>query len=511
LIDAPLAGLVLVFSAMLGPELAEDAARAAWPLLLLLPLLLSITAISGCIGGRRAALCAPLLSALCIGGLVLFRPGYIHHHNAQMTLAALFVWLSFTAPRSRAAAIGAGVVAVVTLAVGLESLAVLGVAAAGYTIRFAMDPQEGRNFVSFALSCAVSAAIIFAAAIPQNLWLTTQCDSYAVNMLSGIVVGGLGAGIVGRFGARLSTPKRFSGLALAGAAALAAYVIADPSCLKGPFGHLDPEIWQLWLSQVAEMRSVPSFVVDEPARAVIYLAFPPLGLAALALLWRTNRRPESLVLGSILIVATVIAAMHIRGLIYANWFAVPVLAAAAGLLRPETRPKTSPERSLRLRLQTVMLAGLLVVASGAAFLSRRGPDTGSTASQAEEAALGCSRVADYAELARLPPGRVLPHVDLGPYILATTDDSVLVAPYHRLQRELIFGRRLLAGDAASAEEELRQAGVDYLVDCRGEADAIEDAPGSLRRALMSGHPPAFLEPVRAAAGSPLLIWRLRHN
>ena len=42
LIDAPLAGLTLAFAAIGGPSFGEDAARAIWPLLLLLPLFLSL-------------------------------------------------------------------------------------------------------------------------------------------------------------------------------------------------------------------------------------------------------------------------------------------------------------------------------------------------------------------------------------------------------------------------------------------------------------------------------------
>ncbi len=149
LLDAPIAGLILFFSSIGGSAFGEDAGRAAWPLLLLLPLFLSLTALAGDIGGRSAALRAPLLGLLCLGGLFLFRPGAIHHHNAQLTLSVVFVALSFRAPRSRGAAISTGILGALAIAVGLESLAILGVAAAGYALRFMLDPKEGRNFGAF--------------------------------------------------------------------------------------------------------------------------------------------------------------------------------------------------------------------------------------------------------------------------------------------------------------------------------------------------------------------------
>ena len=507
LVDAPLAGLVLLFSAVAGPALSEDAARAIWPLLLLLPVMLSVTAISGSVGGRAAAARAALLGATCVGGLVLFRPGFIHHHNAQMALAAAFVALSFAAPRSRAAATAAGAVGALALGVGLESLAILGVAAAGYALRFVADPAQARNFTAFSLSTAVCALAVFVATVPSNLWSTTQCDAFAGNSLVPVVVAGLGAALAARLTGRRSVAVRLAALSTTGAMGFVAYAVADPSCLKGPFGHIDPNIWPLWLSHVAEMRSVPRLIAEEPVRALVSLAWPIAGLAALAPLWRGNRSPESLILGAILIVASIVSAIHVRGLIYANWFAVPVVAAASGLIAPSKPKPAGP--AFRLRPFTFLLAGLLVAVGAFAALSLRQAGLGPDASPAARAAPGCSQSADYADLARLPSGVVLPHVDLGPYVLATTAHHVLVAPYHRLQKELSLARRLLAGDASSAEAPLRQAGVDYLVDCRGEGDALEDAPGSLRSALMSGQAPSFLEPLTFDDDSPVLVWRVR--
>ncbi|MFI5012778.1 MAG: hypothetical protein ACHQAY_10555 [Hyphomicrobiales bacterium] len=511
LIDAPLAGLILLFSSIGGPAFGEDAARAAWPVLLLLPVFLSVTAMAGAIGGRSAALRAPFFGAMCIGGLILFRPGFIHHHNAQMALAALFVASSFAAPRSRGAAIGTGVIGALALAVGLESLAILAIAALGYALRFAIDPEDGRNFGAFGLSAAVSSLAVFIFTIPMRFWAATQCDAYAVNMFVGVAAAGLGAYLTALLGARRTMARRLFGLIAAGALAAAAYALLDPSCLEGPFGHIDPDIWPLWLSHVAEMRSLPRFFTDEPGQALLSIAYPLAGLAALPILWRSDRKPESLILGAILIVAAIISAVHVRGLIYANWFAVPAIAAVSGVFKIAAPERSASDRPFRLRPLTLLLAGLLLIAGAYPFLPKGGGDGLSQADGGERADLACSRIIDYAGLAGLPPGLVLSHPDLGPYILATTGHHVLAAPYHRLQKELEFARRLRAGDPSSAEEKLRDAGIDYLVDCRGEADPVEDTPASLRTALMTGHAPTFLEPVLVDDMSPVVVWRLQHK
>jgi hypothetical protein len=507
LIDAPLAGLILAFSAIGGPAFGEAAARATWPLLLLLPLLLSITALAEDVGGRIAALRAPFFAFMCLGGLVLFRPGVIHHHNAQMTLSAVFLALSLRAPRSRAAAISAGAVGALALAVGLEALAILGVAALGYALRFVIDPEEGRHFGAFAVSVAVSSLVLFVATVPPSLWSTTQCDAYAANLFVGVAISGLGAGLTTWLCAKRGTAARLLGLIAAGALALVSYGLSDPSCLKGPFGHIDPQIWPLWLSHVAEMRSVPRLIADDPSGALLYLGAPLIGVAALPLLWRRNRTPQALILGTVLIIASIIGALHIRGLLYASWFAVPVVAAIS--CRVELAPtRPAPDRKGGPRPLTLVLVGLLIATSiiASSGLWRTDPQTQAGRDKRDDGV--CAEIRDYADLAALPAGLVLAHVDLGPYVLATTHHRVLVAPYHRLQKELIFARRLGAGEPAAAEDELRRAGVDYVVECRGETDPVEDDPASLRSALMSGHPPTFLEPI-ASGPSPLLIFRLR--
>ena len=509
LIDAPLAALTLAFAAIGGPSFGEDAARAIWPLLLLLPLFLSLTSIAGGVGGRAAALRAPLLALMCLGGLFLFLPGRIHHHNTQMTLAAVFVALSLKAPRSRKAALAAGAVGALALAVGLESLAVLGIAAAGYALRFALDPKKARHFGAFGLSIALCGGALFLATVPPHLWSATQCDAYAVNFLGALAAAGLGAAVTAGLAAKRGRASRFLGLAGTGGRALALYALADPSCLTGPFGHIDPEIWSLWLGDVGEMRSVASWLADEPWHALfLFIAMAIAGLVALPFLWRRNRAPEALILGALLIFTAVIGAIHIRGALYANWLAVPVIAAASTGLRFGAPGPGPGERGQLLRPRTLLLAALVVLA-GVATVYTRWRGAGEAAAKAETDAGTCSRLSDYAALARLPPGLVLPYVDLGTYVLATTEHRVLVAPYHRLQKELIFARRLGAGDPSAAEGQLRDAGVDYLVDCRNKQDPVEDAPTSLRTAMTSGHAPAFLEPLAQDSGSPLMIWRVR--
>ncbi len=221
-----------------------------------------------------------------------------------------------------------------------------------------------------------------------------------------------------------------------------------------------------------------------------------------------SRPPSALILGALLLVAAIIGALHVRGVLYANWFAVPdPCPGASTALRLDAPRQDARQGSFGLRPRTFVLAGLLILASATTFFCMRGRGEGA-AGKGEEQAVTCLQLGDYAGLASLPPGLVLPDIDLGGFVLATTKHRVLLAPYHRLQKELIFARRLGAGDPAAAAEPLRRLGIDYLVDCRGTSDPVQDIPSSLRTAMMSGHAPAFLEPILADPPSRLMVWRV---
>jgi hypothetical protein len=129
----------------------------------------------------------------------------------------------------------------------------------------------------------------------------------------------------------------------------------------------------------------------------------------------------------------------------------------------------------------------------------------------------CSDTATISALARLPPGLVLADIDLGPYIVALTPHRVVMAPYHRIDRSIIEGHRLLAARPEAAEAGVRKLGVAYLAACRKSAAAARRdgsahppaADQSLDGAIASGHAPAYLEPVPLPAAPELRVYRVR--
>ena len=93
--------------------------------------------------------------------------------------------------------------------------------------------------------------------------------------------------------------------------------------------------------------------------------------------------------------------------------------------------------------------------------------------------------------------------NLGPFILATTADSVLSAPYHRMAWGISAGHILLNLPVAEAEAPVRQIGARYVAACISRTSG-----GSLQARLAAKAPPAWLEPL-SGPGETLQLYRLR--
>jgi hypothetical protein len=110
-----------------------------------------------------------------------------------------------------------------------------------------------------------------------------------------------------------------------------------------------------------------------------------------------------------------------------------------------------------------------------------------------------------------PPGLVLSEIDLGPFILAHTDNSALAAPYHRMSWGILKAHAILAAPADGASEAMaRQAGISYVLECRFHArhgDRSGMTKDSLQKRLDAGTPPAWLKPL-SPPQAPLQAYRV---
>jgi hypothetical protein len=492
LVDGGIAGLDRLLRLGLSPAGAEAATRALWPLLWL-PF--AITA--ACVAARRLTgsaglFVAGLLTALGLPALEQFRLGRIDHHNVQIALCLVATSAAMTADRSRRIAALAGLASGLGLAIGTEAIFFH----AFIALAFALQLLSGRKGAApaaraYGLSLAAGITAAFLLQTPPALWAVSVCDTVGLNLVVAVAIGGLGLA-----GAALAPAGKLrSALAIAaGAASAGAYVLLHPSCLHGPMGDTPPLI-RAYVDQMAEMR--PFWEAWQRDHLACDALIAP-GLAALAapvLLARQGRgrRPEWLLLAALLYLALGLGLLHIRLLSYANWFAIPIVAAAVAEAAAVWR---------RLLVPTVLAATLVspvpataaIVGLASLTAPLQNPTSPSAASPTASGAK-CSDHASYGRLRRLPPGLALADPDLGPFILVETPHAVLAGPYHRLVPGLTETFQLFSEPLDKARSDLAARKIAYVVSCPDEAAKADHAmigSGGLLGALDRRSPPAWL-------------------
>ena len=108
--------------------------------------------------------------------------------------------------------------------------------------------------------------------------------------------------------------------------------------------------------------------------------------------------------------------------------------------------------------------------------------------------------------ARLPAGLVLAELDLGPFILAETQDTVLAAPYHRMAWGIWAAHEAQDAAPEAAEAKVRALNVTYMVECAG--NPLRVGPNSFEASLRAGKVPGWLETL-SPSGQTLQIYRVR--
>ena len=328
LVDAGLAGLLMVFQVFTDHADAERLMRAWWPLLWLLPTMAGMVAIAWRIAGREAALVALLLALVGVPAYQQFTPGRIDHHNVQIALTFLAVAATVWSDRVRWAAAAAGALSGFALAIGFECLPYLAACGVALALRYIADRYAAPALIAYGLSLAASMLIAFGVDVAPANWARTACDAIAINSAAGAVCGGLVLALVGL----LAHPHRVTRIAAvlgAGVAAAAVVLLLEPRCAGGPIALVDPAIWPIWLSDVREMQPLLSVWRTNPLTAAAIATFPAAALLAVLILAgeRALRRDFGfLTAGLVFLVAAATMVGAIRAFSYAMWFGMPLVA-----------------------------------------------------------------------------------------------------------------------------------------------------------------------------------------
>jgi len=527
LIDLPLATLIWLMSPVFGQAAAETVTRVLWPTMLAGVMAYVVARfcerqVDHSIG-RQTALLAVLLAVPCTGHFQ-FTPGRIDHHNVMIigAVGGTFALLA-ALDRPRAGWL-AGLLFGLGCAVGFEglglTLAAVAIVTAGAIFSGGALGGLARAGVAFAAT-QLACFVLFGPARPDTLIV---CDTLSVNL---ILFAGCGAaGLVAAHCARMAGRpvwQVFGVLAVAGAAGLAAYGFAQPQCFGGLYAQVEPRLWPVWLNNVSEVRSLYAVSQSSLTDALSFAGYPLVALGYGWLVMRGRLMPHSATYFAVFVVTVALGLWQVRLLPYASFLSVPLIAI--GLFRQETRAAVPRAQLVEPATPVWGLAGgVLAAVAGlgvVAVLMMPGrpqaavglPAVGGTAAVANAGASEtfktCTSGANIKALAELPKGLAANDIDLGSYLVAWTQMSVMSGPYHRMGRSILATHDLLHASAAEAPSRMKALGVRYIVLCQGLGDTFAaNPPGdALRGYLLSGRVPDGLQTVSAGSG-PVKVWRL---
>ena len=515
LVDAPLAAIILVASALTGSmAMAEAVAQVLWPSLLFCLAVFFTARAARSFAGVGAVLPAVVIGAAALHFIGIFSPGALDHHNVQLTLTMASLSLLLEAPMRRRAALFSGLCAALTLAVGMETAPYVATIGACIALLFAVDPGGERRIArDFGLGFAGVSALVFVTTIPLSAWGQAQCDAFSAVQFVVAAIAGLGLAAISSFNASNGTAsRRLISLGLLALVLGAVVVVLFPQCLAAPYANLDPRLKELWLDHIDEAQSLFNLAVNEPASVAARYATPLVAIVLMAFRLRgTWRRQDSLV-GALLVAAFIVSAWQVRGSTFSIAFAVIPLSAWISTWRE--RARVTPSRSASLRMAAVWLVSVNAVWTGAAAATSTALEANKAAAEAKDAATdaACERKASFAALARQPDTTVLAISNIGSPILAYSGHRVFAGPYHRNIAGDLLALDAFLGSADQARAIVTDHHVGLVALCRGSAETkllAAKAPQGFLSLLIGGSVPDWLEPIAETRGNPVELYRVR--
>lgn len=511
LIDLPIALLVLLARPFAGPG-AEVVAGYIWPLLLLA----LFTWLNGRLAlrlvGPAGVLPGMLLPIFSVVTFSEFSFGRVDHHSVQFILAQLVVLFAIHALSRPRVGLWAGLAASTSLAIGTESLPVVISAILVFGVMFVAKPALNAAVRNFGLAFGLGTVAHLGLALPPALWFVPACDANSIVYALAALAAGLGlAGLTLLPLQRVGWPLRLAAAIPAGAAVLALIALLFPQCLAGPYAAVDPWLVERWLSAVGEalplpvgLRQQPFYIVSATIPAVIALG------VTLYAAWQARGadRAAWLILLAFFVVVMAVACIQVRGLRISVALIAPAAAWLIVTARAHYLRHVSAASVLGLVGAWLGMAGLVWAVLVAQTLNLLPAQAGRA--DGPGASTTCLAPEAYADLAGLPPERIMTPHDMGAFMLLYTGHAVVSAPYHRNNQGLLDTYRFFNGPIDAARQILQARGINLVVTCdpmpemTGQPDA---APDSFVRLAKEGALPHWLDDV--STSGPLNVYQVR--
>ena len=509
LVDLPLAAIITLFKPFIGGPKAEYVAIAAAPMV---PLLIAMTGLAVAVRrlvGPWAFIIAIAVLMFCQGLLSMYMPTRIDHHGWQL---AMIPWLvaGIADPKASRGGVTMGIASAVSLAIGLEMVPYLGIAAGVIGLRWIFERGQEARIRAYALSLGGGTAFAYLVfgSIANS---TPRCDALSPVWLSVM----LGAGALLFL---LSMIKTTDWRVRLGAAGVAAGVLAGgfawawPQCL-GRLEGISPELYQLWFSHIREVKPITDQNVETQFAIGFSALIGPLG--ALFALSRARGAATFGAWGAVFLLCLCASAMlfwQSRAGPAAQMLSVLGATALGYHILPRLRA------SGNILVRVFGTVAVFAVISGLAvqlalMLKPDGkPKAGAFKDLSSKANAQCATIPSLAPIARLPKGTVFTFVDLSPRLITLTHHNAIAGPYHRNGDAILSVHRAFRADPDKAEAIIRTAASDYVLICTNSSESTiykAEKPNGFYAQLAAGKVPTWLDPVTLPKASPYKMWRVK--
>jgi hypothetical protein len=421
-------------------------------------------------------------------------PGRIDHHDVQMALSVLLIVFTFKALEISRVAFIAGSIAAVMMAIGFETLPVIVVAGVFYfSLWFCRQTSAAILLRNFGSGFALSTLALFFATTPQALYFSVVCDAQSFASTLFALGAGASCAILAILSPHLrSYTQKFVAAFFCAAVTLAILYIYAKPCFSGPFAALPEDLRVKWLNEVFEAIGLGGHLKNDLPGSIPFAGplIVSLGCALAAFFLQKHNRWQWGLLCALVIVNAALSFEHLRMLPYAVLFAFPASVWCITALRTKSQ----------LAMALLYIASIPAVwALGAQSFAKPAALAGASS---------CGAPASFATIAKLPTGRVLAPIDLGPFLLAYTPHSVFGAPYHRNIGGMRFVFETLYERPEKARQKLHEKKVDYIILCDrlGEQRLIDKTASSLGARLMKND--ALPGLTKLDIGAPMHVWRV---
>src|SRR6266851_1902014 len=340
-VDVPLAALILLLRPLIGTHGAETVTLFLWPLLLFAAALGLVAAIAREMSGSvtTSQITAVVLAVLSAPALIHFRPGAIDHHNAQIVLLLALVLLTSQIEQSAVKAALGGLVASLSLAIGVEMLpAIAAICLAVVGLLVWRGASVSRQVGAFGAGLAASSLLLAPALLPLSSLAQPVCDAFGGPVLLLVAGGGISLMIMVRIDRYRSTLRLRLVTGAASAIALgSAFLSQFAGCIASPYAQLDPLVTSFWVDKVVESMSLATMLQLMPQKVLGFYGFPlmTMGFASVALMRSNPLERFRWILGMMTLAALIgLGVWGMRVTAAASMVAAPIFAASLAVLWP---------------------------------------------------------------------------------------------------------------------------------------------------------------------------------